>query len=753
MPEPTLRPEGEVSIQLALMEAARRRHELAGLEHLLFALLHDKETIRGLERCGVDVRALAGRLEDFLADELNPLPEGSDSRPMPTLAFQRIVQNAVLQVMRAGREEVTGLHLIAALWGEPEAFATHFLEQAGLTRLILLRYLSHGSEPRSAEEEPDEEEVDDEEPFGSEPSGKSALARFCVALHERAAEGSLDPLIGREQELGRAIQVLSRRRKNNPVFVGDPGVGKTAIVEGLAWKIHREEVPAPLRGAEIFSLDLGSLLAGSKYRGDFEERLKAVIQELADRPGAILFIDEIHTLVGAGRTQDGSVDASNLLKPALLSGKLRCIGASTWEEYRSFEKDRALARRFQPIDVPEPSIEESVEILKGLRSRYEDFHQLIYTEEAIRGAVELSHRWLHDRKLPDKAIDLLDEAGAAVRLAARDGAPPVVDLVDIEKTLSSLARIPEVTATTDDRQRLKELEGELKKRVVGQDRALEQLASAIRLARAGLRDPRKPVGSFLFTGPTGVGKTEAARALAEVLGIELIRFDMSEYVERHTVARLIGAPPGYVGFDQPGLLTEAVNRTPYAVLLLDEMEKAHEDIYNLLLQVMDYGRLTDHNGKQADFRNIIIIMTSNVGADALNRRRPGFDGGSRGDDDRAWKETFSPEFRNRVDARIPFVSLTLPVMRRIVARAMDELRTLLAPRKIELAVSEEALAWLAEHSLDVEDGARPLARLVQEKIRRPLGDEILFGALQDGGSVLVDVRDRELAVEAEPLRA
>jgi ATP-dependent Clp protease ATP-binding subunit ClpA len=755
MSNPVLRPEVEVSLQLALMEAARRRHELAGLEHLLYALVHDDETAEGLLRCGTDLAGLKERLKKHLDEEVGELPGETEVSPMPTLAFHRVVREAMLQVMRAGRAEVTGLHIIAALWGEQDAFATFFLEDSGLTRLALLRQISHGQPPHRTSEE---DEYDDEgaelEDDGPARGSADALARFTTPLHQLAAEGRIDPLIGRENEIARAIHVLSRRRKNNPVFVGEPGVGKTALVEGLAWKISRGEVPAALRDAEIFSLDLGSLLAGSRFRGDFEERLKGVLSELAGRPRAILFIDEIHTLVGAGSTQGSSVDASNLIKPILAAGDLRCIGASTWEEYRTFERDRALARRFQPIEVPEPSVEETVSILEGLRERYESFHGVRFTEDALRGAAELSDRWLHDRRLPDKAIDLLDEAGAGARLAADEGEEVVeVGLDAIERTLSSLARIPPATASTDDRERLRQLEPELKKRVFGQDPAIEQVAASIRLSRAGLRDPRKPIGSFLFTGPTGVGKTEIARSLAEVLGVELVRFDMSEYVESHTVARLIGAPPGYVGFDQAGLLTEAINRSPHAVLLLDEIEKAHPDIFNLLLQVMDYGKLTDHNGRQADFRNVILIMTSNVGAAEMGRRRPGFDPSALGDEDRAWRDTFSPEFRNRLDARISFSALSLPTMAKIVDRALEELATLLGGKAIELEVTRVARAWLAEHSLDPTNGARPLARLIQERIRRPLGDEILFGSLQDGGRVAVDLEGDELTLNFEAAEA
>jgi ATP-dependent Clp protease ATP-binding subunit ClpA len=749
MSTPVLMREVEIALQLALLEAARRRHEFAGLEHLLHALLHDEATAAGLRASGADVPGLTARLGGFLDEQIERVRGSEEVAPSATLAFQRVVRAAVVQVLRAGKSQVSGLHIVAAMWDEPETFATHFLEESGITRLAVLRYLAHGRSDRDpldgrpVEARPDEH--DEHETSAADRPAGDALSRFTTALHRLAAEGRLDPLVGREREIARAMQILSRRRKNNPVFVGEPGVGKTALAEGLAWKIHRGEVPPSLRDVEIYALDLGSLLAGTRFRGDFEERLKAVLEELRDRPGAILFVDEIHTLVGAGSTQGGSVDASNLLKPALVSGELRCIGASTWEEYRTFERDRALARRFQAVEVPEPSVEDAIVILEGLRERYESFHQVRFTEEAIRAAAELSDRWLHDRRLPDKAIDLLDESAAAVRLASEPAA--VVDRGAIEATLASLARIPPETTSVDDRERLRNLEAELKARVFGQDEAIERLASTIRLARAGLGDPRKPVGSFLFTGPTGVGKTEAARSLAAVLGIELIRFDMSEYVERHTVARLIGAPPGYVGFDQPGLLTEAVSRTPHAVLLLDEIEKAHADVYNLLLQVMDYGKLTDHNGREVDFRNVVLIMTSNVGADELSRRRPGFDPDSRGDEDRAWKETFSPEFRNRLDARIGFAPLTLPVMERIVDRSVAELQSLLEARGVRLTVDPAAREWLAGHALDGESGARPLARLMDERLRRPIGDEILFGALRDGGRVEVGADGSGLVID------
>ncbi|HEX8320280.1 AAA family ATPase [Longimicrobium sp.] len=751
MSQPALRPELEMSLHLAVMDAARRGHAYAGLEHLLMALLHDDDTAEAVRRAGADVERLRARLERFLSEQIQTGAEPRDTSS-PTLAFRRVVQEAVLQVYRSGRDEVAGAHVLVAMFDEDDSFAVHFLAEQGVDKLSLMRTASAGTAPDGNHTVPAGVDGDEAEP------AREALARFATSLNRQAADGRLDPVIGRDKEITRAIHVLARRRKNNPLFVGDPGVGKTALAEGLALRIHRGEVPAPLRDAEIFALDVGALLAGTRYRGDFEERLKAVLRELESRPGAVLFIDEIHTLVGAGSTSGGAMDASNLLKPALAAG-LRCMGSTTWDELRShFEKDRALARRFQKVEVAEPSVDDTVLILEGLRPRYEEFHGVRYTPEAVRAAAELSARHLHDRRLPDKAIDLMDEAGADVRLAGLEPGPspdqegdarPEVGVEVVERILSAMANVPPRTVAGNDRERLRTLQAELQARVFGQDEAIGQLASAIKLARAGLRDPRKPVGSFLFTGPTGVGKTEVARSLAEVMGVELIRFDMSEYMERHTVSRLIGAPPGYVGFDQAGLLTEAVTRAPHSVVLLDEIEKAHPDVFNLLLQVMDYGKLTDNNGRQADFRNVVLIMTSNVGAEEISRRRPGFGAGPAGpgDDDRAFERTFPPEFRNRLDARIAFAPLSPVVMERIVDRLVRELAERLTDRRVTLQVSPAARAWLAEHGHDPLNGARPLGRLLQDRVASPLSEELLFGALENGGVAKVDAAGGELSIQ------
>ncbi|MFL5542074.1 MAG: ATP-dependent Clp protease ATP-binding subunit ClpA [Longimicrobiaceae bacterium] len=757
MSTPALRPELEISLHLAVMEAARRGHAYAGLEHLLFALLHDEATAAAVAAAGADVERLKRRIDRFLSEEV----KAATSRPLdtasPTLAFRRVVQAAALQVLHSGREEVTGAHVLAALFGEEDAFAVHFLEQEGLDRLAVLRAVSHGGGRPSTGvtrvEVPAGAEMDEEEDERRAPG--EALARFTTDLTRLAAEGRLDPLIGREKEIGRAIHVLARRRKNNPLFVGDPGVGKTALAEGLALRVHRREVPRALRNAEIFALDLGALLAGTKYRGDFEERLKAVLKELEARPGAILFIDEIHTVVGAGSTSGGSMDASNLLKPALAAG-LRCIGSTTYEEHRAhFEKDRALARRFQKIDVPEPNVEETVQILEGLRPRYEEFHRVRYAPEALRAAAELSARHLHDRRLPDKAIDVLDEAGAADRMRAEEKRRHKVTARDVERVVARIAKIPEKTVSADDEAALANLEPELKKVIYGQDQAIGVIASAIKLSRSGLASPEKPIGSFLFSGPTGVGKTELAKQLAKVLGVEFLRFDMTEYQEKHTVSRLIGAPPGYVGFDQGGLLTDAIRKTPYAVLLLDEIEKAHPDIYNILLQVMDHATLTDNNGRKADFRHIVLIMTTNAGAQELSARRLGFgsEGSNPGNARSAIEKTFSPEFRNRLDAWVAFDSLPSEVIRKVVDKMVKELSAQLAEKKIQVELSEEGRVWLAEHGFDRTMGARPMSRLIQNEVKKPLAEKILFGELRNGGTVRIGVKGDALHLEVVPAPA
>jgi ATP-dependent Clp protease ATP-binding subunit ClpA len=754
-----LTPQLQLSLSASLLEAAQRGHEYAGLEHLLYALLQDGVTRKALQRAGADVDGLRRRLEGFLDREIEALPDDEQGEPCTTLAFQRVLARAVAQRQGAGREEVGGPDVVVSMFAEPESFAVYFLEEQGVTRLGLVSYLAHGVtgdadpaddtwEPIGDEDEEgyDEDEDDDEDDDDEAEAGRDPLATFTQDLTELARRGELDPLVGRRRELDRAIHVLARRRKNNPIFVGDSGVGKTALVEGLALRVARGEVPAALAEASIFSLDLGAVVAGTRYRGDFENRLKAVIRALEGRPGSILFIDEIHTVVGAGAAGSGTMDASNLLKPALRSGALRCIGATTWEEYRqSFERDRALSRRFQKVEVAEPSVDDTVAILEGLRGRYEEHHGVSYTRPALRSAAELAARHLRDRALPDKAIDLVDEAGAAASLAGKKR----VTVRRMEDVLAAMAQIPPRRVRGDDRERLSHLEEDLKGAVFGQDEALETLVSAIKMSRAGLGSPDRPVGSFLLTGPTGVGKTEAARQLAVTLGAPLLRFDMSEYMERHSVSRLVGAPPGYVGFDRGGLLTEAVAKSPYAVVLLDEVEKAHPDVFNILLQVMDHGTLTDSNGKVTDFRQTILLMTSNVGARELAGRRPGFGatpGGNARDgaDQEAYERLFAPEFRNRLDARIAFRSLTPEIMLRIVEKFLGELQGQLAARSVVLDATPAARQLLAERGHDPAFGARPLGRLIDAALKRPLTDELLFGSLKSGGTVTVGVRDGEL---------
>ena len=748
-------PEVEIAFSLATHEAARRRHEFVTVEHLLFALLFDDDTAKVVRHAGGDPEKLKKKLQHFLDNDIEAVPEDADVSPSLSRGFQRVVGRAAMHVKTSGKEELKGANVLVALFAESDCPAVAMLSEQGITRYDVVSYISHGVSKLGEDDvtRPENEGLDeggDGEP-GGEQAVKDPLAAFTLNLNKEAREGRIDPLVGRENELARTIQVLARRRKNNPLLIGDAGVGKTAIVEGLAQRIVKAEVPAALLGCTIYSLDMGALLAGTRYRGDFENRVKAVLKALDKQEGAILFIDEIHTIIGAGSASGGTLDASNLLKPALASGKLRCIGATTFQEYRShLERDSALARRFQRIEIGEPSESEAAQILRGLQKRYEDFHKVIFTAEAIDAAAKLSSRYLRDRRLPDKAIDLLDEAGASAKLSQGEGAK--VDVKDIELVVAKMAQIPPRQISSNDKSQLKDLEGSLKGVIYGQDEAVKQLASAIKMSRAGLRQPEKPIGSFLFTGPTGVGKTELAKQLAKVLGIEFIRIDMSEYQERHTVSRLIGAPPGYVGFDRGGLLTEAIAKTPHAVLLLDEIEKAHSDVFQVLLQVMDHGTLTDNNGKKSDFRHVVLIMTSNVGARDLAQTRVGFgERGTSGDDDKAYKNTFSPEFRNRLDARIMFKALDPSIMGNIVEKFIRELSDLLADRKVTVEVSERARNYLAEKGYDPANGARPLGRVIDQEVKRRLSDEILFGALEQGGKALVDY-DGEIKVSFEPAK-
>jgi ATP-dependent Clp protease ATP-binding subunit ClpA len=675
--------------------------------------------------------------------------------PKPTAGFQRVVQRAAIHVQSSGRDEVTGANVLVALFSERESHAVYFLQQQDMSRLDAVNYISHGiakvpgrAEKRPVQGTPHAEEGEGAREEKQSRRGQEALANYCINLNRKAAQGKIDPLIGREMEVERTIQILCRRTKNNPLYVGDPGVGKTAIAEGLAKRIVEGDVPDVLARCTIYALDMGALLAGTRYRGDFEERLKAVVSELEAQPGAILFIDEIHTVIGAGATSGGAMDASNLLKPALASGTLRCIGSTTYKEYRNyFEKDRALVRRFQKIDVAEPTLDDSIKILKGLKANYEKHHRVRYTDDAIKAAVELSARYIHDRKLPDKAIDVIDEVGASRMLLPENKRRKTVTVKDVEEIVAKIARIPPKSVSTDDRETLKNLERDLKAMVFGQDAAIEALASAIKLARAGLRDGEKPIGCYLFSGPTGVGKTEVAKQLAKTLGIALTRFDMSEYMERHSVSRLIGAPPGYVGFDQGGLLTDAIDQNPHCVLLLDEIEKAHPDLFNILLQVMDHGKLTDHNGKQVDFRNVILIMTTNAGASDMAKPAIGFERQARvGEDEEAIKRLFTPEFRNRLDAVIPFAGLTPEIVGRVVDKFVMQLEAQLADRNVTIELTDAARAWLAEKGYDPLYGARPLARVIQEHIKKPLAEELLFGKLAKGGAVRVGVDDGSKAL-------
>ena len=748
----------ENAIHEALAAANARKHELATLEHLLLALLDEPDAAKVMRACSVDLKLLRKSLVDFIEDDLSTLITDVDgSEAVPTAAFQRVIQRAAIHVQSSGRTEVTGANVLVAIFAERESNAAYFLQEQDMTRYDAVNFIAHGvaKDPDFVESRPivgaeDEAEMLDSE--GHETSEReSALAKYCIDLNEKSSEGNVDPLIGREHEVERCIQVLCRRRKNNPILVGDPGVGKTAIAEGLARKITKGQTPAILSKTTIYSLDMGALLAGTRYRGDFEERLKAVMKEMEEHADAVLFIDEIHTVIGAGATSGGAMDASNLLKPALQGGKLRCMGSTTYKEFRQhFEKDRALARRFQKIDVAEPSVEDSVKILKGLKPYFEEHHDVKYTADAIKTAVELAARYINDRKLPDKAIDVIDEAGAAQHLLSDSKRRKTIGVKEIEAVVAKIARIPPKSVSKDDAEVLRDLEAGLKRVVFGQDTAIEALASAIKLARAGLREPEKPIGNYLFAGPTGVGKTEVAKQLADGLGVKLIRFDMSEYMEKHAISRLIGAPPGYVGFDQGGMLTDSVDQDPHCVLLLDEIEKAHPDVFNILLQVMDHGKLTDHNGRTTDFRNVVLIMTSNAGASEMSKAAIGFGRERReGEDTQAIERTFTPEFRNRLDAVVSFAPLDRDVIAQVVEKFVLQLEAQLMDRNVTIEITKAAADWLGEKGYDSKMGARPLGRVIQEHIKKPLAEELLFGKLTKGGVVKVGVKADALDLKIE----
>ena len=741
----------EVTLNMAFKEAREQRHEFMTVEHLLLALLDNPTAAKVLRACGADLNALRRQLLEFIRESSPLLPQDEDRDTQPTLGFQRVLQRAVFHVQSSGKKEVNGANVLVAIFGERESHAVYLLNQQNIARLDVVNCISHGiskvNEDENSEEvnQPAEEEAE----HGEAPN--NALTAYTTNLNEQAAAGKIDPLIGRQDEVERTIQILCRRRKNNPLFVGEAGVGKTAIAEGLAKMIVDGEVPEVIANSTIYSLDLGALLAGTKYRGDFEKRLKNVLAQLKREEGAVLFIDEIHTIIGAGAASGGVMDASNLIKPMLASGDLKCIGSTTYQEYRGiFEKDRALARRFQKIDVGEPSEDEAVKILQGLKSRFEDHHDVRYTNQALRSAVELTHRYINDRHLPDKAIDIIDEAGARQRLLPASKRRKTIGVSDIEEIVAKIARIPPKAVSSSDRGVLKNLERDLKMVVFGQNDAIESLAAAIKMSRSGLGNIEKPIGSFLFAGPTGVGKTEVTRQLARIMGIELIRFDMSEYMERHTVSRLIGAPPGYVGYDTGGLLTEAVNKQPHAVLLMDEMEKAHPDVFNIMLQVMDHGTLTDTNGRKADFRNVIIVMTTNAGAERMSRSSVGFTRQDHSADAMGEiKRMFSPEFRNRLDAIIEFSALAPDTISHVVDKFLVELETQLDAKKVTMEVDSVARLWLAEHGYDPIMGARPMARLIQDKIKKALAEDILFGRLANGGHVVITVKGDDIAVEFE----
>jgi ATP-dependent Clp protease ATP-binding subunit ClpA len=736
----------EVSLHMAFVEARQKRHEFITVEHLLLALLDNPTAAEVLRACAANIDELRKQLTDFINAHTPTVAGTEEIDTQPTLGFQRVIQRAILHVQSSGKKEVTGANVLVAIFGEKDSHAVYFLHQQGVTRLDVVNYISHGITKAPQAQQPKTTESDEDQQEGQQAGG--ALEAYTVNLNAQALVGKIDPLIGRERELERVIQTLCRRRKNNPLLVGEAGVGKTAIAEGLARRVVEGQVPEILAKCQVYALDMGALLAGTKYRGDFEQRLKAVLKQLVDNPNAILFIDEIHTLIGAGAASGGTLDASNLLKPALSTGALKCIGATTYNEYRGvFEKDHALSRRFQKIDVIEPSIEETVEILKGLKSRFEAHHGVKYSANALTSAAELSARFINDRHLPDKAIDVIDEAGAAQRILPKSKQKRVIGKPEIEEIIAKIARIPAQTVSTDDRAALKNLDRDLKAVVFGQDKAIDALVAAIRTARSGLGNPQKPIGCFLFSGPTGVGKTEVARQLAYCMGIELIRFDMSEYMERHAVSRLIGAPPGYVGFDQGGLLTEAITKKPYSVLLLDEIEKAHPDIFNILLQVMDHGTLTDNNGRKADFRNVTIVMTTNAGAENLNKNVMGFTAKKEaGDEMSEIKRLFTPEFRNRLDATISFRQLDHEIILRVVDKFLMQLEEQLHEKKVEAIFSETLKQFLAKRGFDPLMGARPMSRLIQDTIRRALADELLFGKLANGGKVTVDIDENEKVV-------
>ncbi|MEB0134999.1 ATP-dependent Clp protease ATP-binding subunit ClpA [Actimicrobium sp. CCC2.4] len=736
----------EVSLHMAFVEARQARHEFITVEHLLLALVDNPSAAEVLRACAVNIEDLRKTLTNFIADNTPTVPGASEVDTQPTLGFQRVIQRAIMHVQSAsnGKKEVTGANVLVAIFGEKDSHAVYYLHQQGVTRLDVVNFISHGVR-KDQQAEPQKAPESGEETPAEGQQKESPLDQFTQNLNKLALEGKIDPLIGREPELERVVQTLCRRRKNNPLLVGEAGVGKTAIAEGLAWRITQKEVPEILQDAIVYSLDMGALLAGTKYRGDFEQRLKAVLKQLKDSPNGILFIDEIHTIIGAGAASGGTLDASNLLKPALSSGQLKCIGATTYTEYRGvFEKDHALSRRFQKVDVNEPTVEQTIQILRGLKSRFEEHHGIKYSASALTTAAELAARFINDRHLPDKAIDVIDEAGAAQRILPKSKQKKTIGKAEIEDIIAKIARIPPQSVNQDDRSKLQTIERDLKNVVFGQEPAIEALSSAIKMARAGLGKTDKPIGSFLFSGPTGVGKTEVAKQLAFVLGIELIRFDMSEYMERHAVSRLIGAPPGYVGFDQGGLLTEAITKKPHAVLLLDEIEKAHPDIFNILLQVMDHGTLTDNNGRKADFRNVIIVMTTNAGAESLQKRSIGFtEKKEAGDEMEDIKRMFTPEFRNRIDSIISFGALNEEIILRVVDKFLMQLEEQLHEKKVDAIFTEKLRSFLGKKGFDPLMGARPMARLIQDMIRKALADELLFGKLVSGGKVTVDLDDKD----------